>query len=186
MRRYCFFLLLFFFVPFSVRAANELSSGVGCEERILSLINGAREYIDVAVYSLNRKNIVQALIDARKRGVRIRILLDRKQLSASKEFVNVFLLSAAGIDVRVHSHQGLMHTKMAIFDGRSASGGSFNWTGPAVRLNDEICNFFIEDPDYAAQHQKYFDTLWEKNTEAFSKRWFRNEGRCGKHWLLRT
>lgn len=51
----------------------------GCEERVVHLINETKSTLDVAIYSLNNEKIVHALMDAKKRGVAIRVLLDRVQ-----------------------------------------------------------------------------------------------------------
>lgn len=181
---------LYFAVAFLLNsptfALNELAQGKECERKVVSLINQSREYIDAAVYSINRKSIVEALIAAYERGVRIRLLTDRSQLASIKDLNDIDRLMIAGIDVRIHTTQGLMHTKFAIFDGKTAISGSFNWTDSATERNSEICNFFIDDPDYAKQHQKLFETLWSENPQDKSDRWLRLRGRCGDILLLRT
>lgn len=185
MRFFLCFWAVFFFVP-QAFALNELAQGTACEKRIVALIDGAEKYIDAAVYSINRKSIVNALIAAQKRGVKIRLLTDRSQLASIKDMNDVERLMIAGIDVRIHTTKGLMHAKMAVFDGRNAVSGSFNWTDSAAEKNHEVCNLFMDDPAYAAQHQQLFDRFWQENPQDKSDRWLRMRGRCGDILLLRA
>ncbi len=188
MRRIFFAVLMYFFFGlFSpALAINQLADGVRCEKQIIDLINGAQDYIDAAIYAINRKSVVNALIAAKKRGVKIRLLTDRSQLASVKDINDVERLMIAGIDVRIHTTKGLMHAKMAVFDGKNTVSGSFNWTDSAVERNHEICNFFIDDPAYAAQHRQLFDRFWRENPQDKSDRWLRLRGRCGDILLLRT
>ncbi|MBR1778743.1 MAG: hypothetical protein IJ752_09220 [Alphaproteobacteria bacterium] len=187
MCRFAFICLFVFFSNmFPAFAVNELDTGAACEKKVVSLINKTQRTIDAALYAINRKPIINALIAASQRGVRIRLLMDRTQLGASKNLRELYQLLEAGVDLRVSKGKGLMHTKMAIFDRKTISGGSFNWTNPAVTANDEICNFFVNDLEYAAKHQKFFNRLWKKHPAQFSEKWFQNNGRCGDILLLRT
>lgn len=168
-------------------AANEvLSDGNECEKKTVGLINQAQKTIDIAVFSINRRPIINALLDAQARGVKIRFLTDRTQIAASKDPTHVEELMDAGVDVRVHTRRALMHVKMAVFDGVTVSGGSFNWTNSAVEKNYEVCTFFVDDPAYAAGHQKIFERLWEENSEERSEDWLRSRGRCGRMPFLRS
>ena len=179
------FFSVFFFIS-QAFAVNDLAEGIECEKKVISLINGAEKYIDAAIYSINRKSIVRALLAAKERGVKIRLLTDRSQLASIKDMNDIERLMIAGIDVRIHTTKGLMHTKMAVFDGKNSLSGSFNWTDSAAERNHEVCNFFINDPDYTAQHQRLFDRFWQANPQDKSDRWLRMRGRCGEILLLRT
>lgn len=48
------------------------------EEAIIELIHEAKNTLDIAIYSLNYKPIVDAIEDAADRGVRVRMLTDRE------------------------------------------------------------------------------------------------------------
>lgn len=184
--RFSLFLSLMLCASFPAFAANVLDQGRGCEKRLVSLINETRDTIDAAVYAVNRESIVNALVKAHDRGVAVRLLTDRAQLAALKDTGVIDRLAAAGIEVRAHTSKGLMHVKIAVFDGKSAISGSFNWTDSAVERNSEVCNLFINDPDYAAQHQRLFNRLWRQNSREKSDRWLKMRGRCGNIPLLRT
>ena len=142
-----------------------------CEEKLVELIENASDYIDVSVYSINNKRLINALIAAHRRGIKMRVLTDK--LQAAGESSRVWDLIEAGVPLRVHSHKRIMHTKVAIYDGVSVSSGSLNWTEPAVHKNEEVCDIFVNDPDYAAQHQKLFDQRWAANSQEKSDEWVR-------------
>ncbi len=44
---------------------------------IVKFINGAQKYLDIAVQELDCKEIADAILDARKRNVRVRIVMER-------------------------------------------------------------------------------------------------------------
>ncbi len=141
-----------------------------CENGLVHRINEATDTIDVAVYSLNNKKLVEALKKANERGVKVRILTDRTQ--ASNKYSKVRELHDYGMNIRVHSKNKIEHNKFAIFDGKQASTGSFNWTNPATEKNSENCVFFTDDAKVVAEYQKRFDYLWKVNTKKASEEWF--------------
>ena len=141
-----------------------------CENGLIDLINDATDTIDVAVYSLNNKKLVNALKKANERGVKVRILTDRTQ--AGNKYSKVRELHEYGMNIRVHSKNKIEHNKFAIFDGKKASTGSYNWTEPATEKNSENCVFFTDDVKVVAEYQKRFDYLWKINTKKASEAWF--------------
>lgn len=141
-----------------------------CENQLVELIDGSSQTIDAAVYSINNTNIVDALKKAHKRGVKIRILTDRMQASGKSSKVRE--LHDGGINIRVHSKHKIEHNKFAIFDGKTASTGSYNWTNPATKKNSENCVFFTDDVKVITDYQNRFNYLWQVNTKKASEEWF--------------
>ena len=54
---------------------------------------------------------------------------------------------------------GIMHNKIAIFDGELVETGSFNWTNAADQENFENA-VFRNDPALAQLYASYFDWMW--------------------------
>jgi phosphatidylserine/phosphatidylglycerophosphate/cardiolipin synthase-like enzyme len=52
-----------------------------------------------------------------------------------------------------------MHNKFAVIDNSVVIMGSFNWTGQAVKYNQENI-FFYEDKNIASQYTEEFEKLW--------------------------
>jgi phosphatidylserine/phosphatidylglycerophosphate/cardiolipin synthase-like enzyme len=132
-------IVLLFVLIFSAHLADaktdvHFSKHGGCEKRVVGLIAHSKEFIDVAMYSLNNKKIIDALEKAKNNGVKIRILVDRLQGTGVNKKVTL-ALKHEGFDIRIHSKNKIQHNKFAIFDGKSIITGSFNWTESAENAN---------------------------------------------------
>ncbi|MFA6003738.1 MAG: phospholipase D-like domain-containing protein [Elusimicrobiota bacterium] len=129
------------------------------EEWLLQAIGLSRESIDLAMFSLTSQDIMQALMAARRRGVRIRIVFDERNAG---EFREMRTLIKNGFDVLVltgrNREKGALHSKFAIFDGRLMETGSYNWTGNARDNNYENLVFLDDSRDVAA-FLGYFERL---------------------------
>lgn len=129
--------------------------GPDCENNIIAEINQAKK-IDIAVYSITNQNVVDAIIDAKERGAKIRIITDRLQSAGKYSLVEE--LKTAGIPVITNTGHKIMHNKFAIFDGKRIESGSYNWTDSATKSNAENCMFFDQE-DKA--FTKQFNYLWD-------------------------
>ncbi len=142
------------------------SPSTDCENKISQSIQNAKTEIVAAVYSINNIKIVDALIDAKRRGVKLRVLTD--YIQANQKSSKVLELLNSGVAIRVHSKYKIEHNKFAVYDGKLISTGSFNWTGPAARSNSENC-LFNDEAEVAKTYQSRFEFLWQKNSEEASK-----------------
>jgi phosphatidylserine/phosphatidylglycerophosphate/cardiolipin synthase-like enzyme len=107
------------------------------DQEIVRLINNADKYAYFAVYYFTEKDIAEALIRAKDRGVDVRGITDRDAAADSNKTI-VDMLQAAGIPVEVQKHMdGIMHMKVLVTDKAYASG-SYNWTESATDANDEV------------------------------------------------
>jgi len=168
------YIVYIFFLLFSVCAFAQtevfFSPSKKCENGLIGLIENSNETIDVAVYSINNTNLIEALKKAHKRGVKIRILTDRIQAAGKSSKVKE--LYDTGLNVRVHSKHKIEHNKFAIFDGKKASTGSYNWTNPATEKNSENCVFFTDNQEVVEDYKNRFEYLWQINTKKSSDEWF--------------
>ena len=62
----------------------------GIAEEIMKQIDNAQEYIDIAIYSFTYEPIAEAIIRAKNRGVKIRILMDKDNLRVNIQNMNSF------------------------------------------------------------------------------------------------
>ena len=139
------------------------SPGLDCENTIIQKINNSTQTIDVAVYSITNRNIVDALKNAHSRGIKIRILTDRTQARGKKSLVQE--MSDYGMNVIIHKKYRIEHNKFAIFDGKYLSTGSYNWTTNASANNSENCIFLDPDDSAINDYQRRFDYLWNINSD---------------------
>jgi len=97
------------------------------------------------MYSFTYEPIAEAIIRAKKRGIKIRILMDKGQ-SQSKYSKYEFFLDNA-IAIIQDRHAGIMHNKIAIIDGRVLFTGSYNWSKSAEGKNEENLLEFIDEEE---------------------------------------
>src|ERR1700734_762450 len=107
----------------------------GATELVVKTIREARESIRVAAYSFTSKPIAQALLDAHKRGVDVRVVVDKSQATA--RYTAATFLANQGVSVRVDYQYAIMHDKFVIADGQAVELGSFNYTSAAEKKNAE-------------------------------------------------
>lgn len=124
-------------------------SGKNALDHWLNQMEGARETVHIAVYKLSSSTALNALLEAEKLGVEVKMIVDGE--AAEKKSSLVFKARAAGIDITVWpSHKrGELHTKYYIFDGKSAIIGSFNLSKSAEKQNTE--SFIFTDDKAVVQ-----------------------------------
>ena len=132
-------------------------------DRIIAAINHTKNSLDLAIFDLTHPALTAALEDAQRRGVRIRIVADQRQAAGTHS--EIPFLTQRGIAVRLSrgykGDRSLMHNKFAVFDGRLAVTGSFNWTTSADSYNFENA-VFISDPAAVARFAEAFERLWSQ------------------------
>jgi len=156
-------LLLFSFSPSFAEIRIFFSPKGGIAEEIIKQIDNAQEYIDIAIYSFTYEPIAKAIVRAEKRGVKIRILMDKSQ-SGGKYSKYKFLLDN-GLAVIQDRHAGIMHNKIAVIDGRILFTGSYNWSKSAEEKNEENLLEFIDEEEIIRIYQERLDYLWKYNLE---------------------
>jgi len=127
------------------------------QKAIIKSINQAEAFINIAMYVFTDKEIALPLIDAQKRGVKVRVYLDRSQIESTYSVSR--LLVQKGIKVRISTNNYIMHHKFAIIDNRLLLTGSYNWTFSANNRNDENL-LVIDDSELIEIFQNQFVNLW--------------------------
>ncbi|MDR5776987.1 MULTISPECIES: phospholipase D family protein [unclassified Caballeronia] len=131
----------------SARASEGVTVEVGftpggsAEALVLKTLNSARQSIRLIGYSFTSPEIVQALIDAKRRGVDVAVAVDYKsnfeEDRSGRGRAALGALVNAGIPTRVVSAFPITHSKFFVTDGRTVETGSFNYTRSAARRNAE-------------------------------------------------
>ena len=143
------------------RASNEafFSPGSHCANRIISLIQQAKECLDICVFTISDDNITKALLQAYAKGIKLRIITDNdKSLDLGSD---IAVFTNEGINLRMDDTSNHMHHKFAIFDNNILVNGSFNWTRSASRDNHENI-MVISDKDLVSRFSKTFEGLWKE------------------------
>jgi cardiolipin synthase A/B len=127
----------------------------------LLAVAAADRTIDLAAsYFVPDELLIGAIVAARERGVRVRILLPGRHIdSESVRYASKATwgeLLQAGVEI--HEYQPtMMHAKMLIVDNELVSVGSTNFDPRSFRLNDEA-NLNIYDRGFAQQMTEVFET----------------------------
>jgi len=116
---------IYFTDPTAVHARNYEG---GPDEALVAALNQARLSVDVAAYSLNLWSIRDALIDAHKRGVEVRMVMESDDMDTQE----VQQIMDAGIPIVGDQQQGLMHNKFMVIDRLDVWTGSMNYTTSGV------------------------------------------------------
>lgn len=108
--------------------------------QIVLSIEQAQKQVLVQTFSFTSKEIAQALIRAKQRGVEVQVITDAEQM-LRMERSKVATVAAGGVPVFVDSQHDSAHNKVMVIDAGSANPvvitGSFNFTHAAQHRNAE-------------------------------------------------
>jgi|GEM_PF-666782 len=125
-----------------------------CARLITDVIDRAKNSIYMQAYGLTHPDIIGSLIKAKGRGVEVRILLDRSNLT--QKYSKIEELKQVGIEVSIDKVSGIAHNKIIIADLDTVVTGSFNFTVSAAKRNVENV-LIIQDSNIAHSYlQNWF------------------------------
>lgn len=135
-------------------------------------------YIYIAIQHFLHGGVKNALLNAYKRGVDVRLIMDDDALRGESEVPGVDqmieeLTSSSGgkIEIRMaetnHGAGGngqMMHNKLAILNGKMTFSGAGHYTNAALRKNWE--NFyFVTNIGIISSYAEYFKYLWSQSVD---------------------
>jgi phosphatidylserine/phosphatidylglycerophosphate/cardiolipin synthase-like enzyme len=123
----------------------------GLDEALVADINAAQQQIEVVSFDFDVTSIADALVQARERGVSVRVSVDGENLEAAEVAKVTGDLQAADIPVFFDERQAFMHDKFIVIDGVVVWTGSANLTvNDVFRNNNNMLR--IQSPDLAANY----------------------------------
>ena len=125
------------------------------------MIDSAIGSVEMAAFELTNVYIEKALLEAVKRGVKVAIVLEKKEtLGRQASFHDT--LEKTGADIRLISPRGgKMHDKYIIVDGKTVEWGSYNYTETAENKNFENAAF-ASDSTIAQQYHTDFASIFNQ------------------------
>lgn len=129
-------------------------------ELVLKGIRSAQHSIHVAAYLFTSKPVALALLDARRRGVDIAVVADRKENSAAYSATR--FLASQRLPVRLNGRYAILHHKFMIIDQLHVQTGSFNYTAAAASKNAENVLIIWNAPELAARYEAIWQQLWQE------------------------
>lgn len=107
----------------------------GCAKAIIAELQKAKSEVLVQAYSFTFDPIVDALVAAHKRGVKVEVLLDRD--NEHETYSDLVRIQGYGLEVKIDADHAIAHNKIMIIDRRVLITGSFNFTKQAEMENAE-------------------------------------------------
>jgi len=143
----------------NVQFVSEPDDGVA---PLLSFIGAARHELDGEIYLLSDPAIEAALCDATKRGVRVRIILERQPYggdTGSPQEAYSYLISHGVWVAWGGPTFRFTHAKMLVADETRAWVGTMNWTPTSFSRNRDFAAV-VDDPTVARSTAALFDADW--------------------------
>ncbi len=135
------------------------------ESILADMLREAKESIDVAIYDLTNEIIVDALISNHKKGINIRVYIDKNVRPPEQVLIDKLKNNNIPVKVsipsnwtNVNSGFAIMHNKFIVVDQEIVLTGSYNFTRNAEENNRE--NFIIKNALIASKYQEEFDRYW--------------------------
>ena len=163
-----------------VDAQMFLSSPAGGSENmeimyLLAIAAAEQSILLEAAYFIPDDRAVEALLQARRRGVRVEVIVpgpvNDATITRYASRSQWGPLLAAGVSI--HEYQPTMfHCKVLVVDGYLASVGSTNFDERSFRLNDEA-SLNVFDASFAARQEQLFDADRALSTPYTLERWQR-------------
>jgi phosphatidylserine/phosphatidylglycerophosphate/cardiolipin synthase-like enzyme len=126
---------------------------------LTQFIQSARSSVDVATYQLDLPGVVQALLDAKKRGAVVRVVTDQNIFADVKQNQSLKELQKSGIPIVAGNPKAIMHNKFVVVDKQAVWLGSWNFT-----LNDTYRNdnngIVIHSAELARNYTATFEKMF--------------------------
>jgi phosphatidylserine/phosphatidylglycerophosphate/cardiolipin synthase-like enzyme len=123
-------------------------------------IDGARATIDMTMFHLTDPEVVDALVHAAGRGVKVRVIVDGKGLEPKSNHAAFEKLHGGGVDIRASSPGfSLTHVKAMVVDGQVAFVTAINLTKDADRTRD--LGVVTQQSDVVAEVDAIFAADWQ-------------------------
>jgi len=125
--------------------------------RIVQIINNAKHYVYMPAFLITHSKIASAMIDAKNRGVDVRVIIDANSVTTRNS--KHTLLRKSGIPLKTENYAGKLHSKMIVIDDEYLITGSMNFSNSGENKNDENL-LIIKDSKIAKLHKDFFLYLW--------------------------
>lgn len=152
-------------IPFLSHAEPSVQVGFSPEgsarELVLETIGSAKHSIQMLAYAFQAPDIMKALVDARKRGVNVRVVIDKERNQGRASEAAMDFVTRNGVELRTNSHFHIHHDKTIIVDGNAVETGSFNFAPSAETANSENVIVIRDMPEVSRQYIAHWQSRWE-------------------------
>ena len=140
------------------------------EEMLVSLYGDVQKggYIWIVTSSLTHPALANALVEAKRRGVDVRLISDSGRLGTKRDEIAMYNLKAKGIPIKVNRVPGALRLEASIVDDRYVVVGSYDYgstetrTPLGIRVDEE--NLLVipagVDKPILQQYKGAFQRMW--------------------------
>ncbi|WP_196592506.1 phospholipase D family nuclease [Pectinatus sottacetonis] len=132
----------------------------GAEKAIIKAINAAEKSIKVQAYNFTNHNIAKALLKAKKRGIDVKIILDKSQ--ETDKYSSARFFANNHIPTKIDHQFSIAHSKIIIIDDINIVTGSYNFTKSAETKNAENVLIIRNNPELAQLYVKNWLWRWSQ------------------------
>nr|WP_297524164.1 phospholipase D family protein [uncultured Roseateles sp.] len=169
----CLALAALLSISLSAQAEPEIQVGFSPEgsarQLVLETIGGAKERIQILAYAFQAPDIMQALVDAKQRGVQVQVVVDKKRNQNKPSKKAMDFVTSKGVELRTNDHFHIHHDKTIIVDGHTVETGSFNFAPSAETLNSENVVVIRNAPEVVRQYLAHWQSRWDLGQPYVSK-----------------
>ena len=134
---------------------------------IIKAIGEAKKTVKVQAYSFTNADIAKALLESSKRGVNVRVVLDKSQ--ETEKYTSATFLANSGVPVRIDDDFAIAHSKIMILDDENIITGSFNFTKAAEERNAENVLVIRGNKELAKLYMQNWQWRWDAS-EAYKRK----------------
>ncbi len=134
----------------------------GCTDAIVDQLEAAKSTVEIQAYSFTSAPIAKAVLDAHKRGVKVRVVLDKSQ--RTEKYSSATFLCNGGVSTWIDSQHSIAHNKIIIIDRRTLITGSFNFSKAAENENAENLLIIQARPGLIEAYERNFEAHLKHST----------------------
>ncbi|HEY9223741.1 MAG TPA: phospholipase D family protein [Variovorax sp.] len=135
----------------------------GTDRAIAQALGQARQRVWIAGYYFTSSTIAKALDQAHARGLNVRVLLDRSQVSLRYSSATYF--HNHGVPLWINARYPVMHHKFVVIDQDTVGFGSMNFTRAGAEQNAENFNLFRRWPQLTGTYATEFLRLQKESAK---------------------
>jgi phosphatidylserine/phosphatidylglycerophosphate/cardiolipin synthase-like enzyme len=134
-------------------------------QKLVDHVDAAQKSIDVVVYEIRSNEMAEALVSAKRRGVRVRVIVD--SVHTSEATPQEKMLEEEGVPVKRVSgtSRKLLHEKFILFDGNLASTPSYNRSARSLRDKTNEESAFTGERTLVDRLQSQFNDFWKSSAQ---------------------
>lgn len=138
---------------------NKANHHDSLDEKLSALINQAQSSVDMAIYQLDLGNVTQAMINAKKRGLTVRVVTGTDIIQDPNENPSFKEMQKVGIPVVAGNPNAIMHDKFVVVDKKTLWSGSWNFTeNDTYRYNNNGIELY--SPELAKNYTVTFEKMF--------------------------